>query len=287
MTKDAQDFADDRTVLVNRQGHIPITSPLTDATPPRIEQLEERMVYAARQSSVQTLNIGLNPLVAAASELLSQVVQIKHFDTREDLQALRARLCSGLETFEGRARYNGVDDGQMLTARYLLCTVADEAVTTTTWGKESVWSQISLLSGYHNETSGGEKFFRLMENLSKNPIKHLPMLELMYVCLALGFQGRYRVKERGIHELENHRDALYRQIRHLRGDAPRGLSPHWESMNKQRLRRPRIVAWWKVGIFTMACLGVMYTGFAWVLGEQRERALQPYIQLDSAALPKP
>lgn len=42
----------------------------------------------------------------------------------------------------------------------------------------------------------------------------------------------------------------------------------------------RVVPWWMVTLFALICLVVMYSGFAWVLGEQREAVLQPFQQLD-------
>lgn len=42
----------------------------------------------------------------------------------------------------------------------------------------------------------------------------------------------------------------------------------------------RIVPWWLVVLFTLVCLLVMYSGFSWVLDDQRESVLQPYQQLD-------
>ena len=106
----------------------------------------------------------------------------------------------------------------------------------------------------------------------------------MYLCLSLGFEGKYRVQARGMLELEGIRDALYRQIRQLRGDVPRELSPHWEGLNHQRRSLIRIVPAWMVLLFTFVCLVVMYSGFAWVLGEQRDTVLQPYQLLDPASV---
>lgn len=134
---------------------------------------------------------------------------------------------------------------------------------------------MSLLSSFHNETFGGEKFFQLLERLSRNPVKHLPMLELMYLCLSLGFEGKYRVLPRGMLELEAVRDSLYRQIRQLRGDVPREISPHWQGLKDTR-RLVSIVPWWMVALFTLVCLAVMYGGFAWVLEQQRAAVLHPY-----------
>ena len=85
-------------------------------------------------------------------------------------------------------------------------------------------------------------------------------------------------------ELDGIRDALYRQIRQLRGDVPREFSPHWEGLSDQRRSLVRIVPAWMVVLFTFVCLLVMYSGFAWVLGEQRDTVLQPYQQLDPAAV---
>ncbi|KPG99623.1 hypothetical protein AEQ67_10850 [Pseudomonas sp. RIT-PI-q] len=285
MIKDREHDQDDKTVLLDHQGHGPAQRPLTDfASPPRFEALAERMIYTARLGQAETFNISLNPLVAAGSELFSEVVRLKRGDTREDVYALKERLVAALKLFDVHALHNGAENSQVITARYVLCTVVDEAVVTTPWGNESEWSQMSLLSSFHNETFGGEKFFQLLDRLSKNPVKHLPMLELMYLCLSLGFEGKYRVQARGMLELEGLRDALYRQIRQLRGDVPRELSPHWQGLNDRRRSLVRIVPAWMVVLFTVACLMVMYSGFAWVLGEQRETVLQPYQLLDPAAV---
>ncbi|WP_028239102.1 type IVB secretion system protein IcmH/DotU [Stutzerimonas azotifigens] len=279
--KDMDYGQDDKTVILDRQGEAPAQSPLTDfSAPPKYEQLEERMIYAARLRPAESFNISLNPLVAAASPLFSEVVQLKRSLEGEDLDALNARLCAALKLFEHRALHDGAESSQVMAARYVLCTVLDEAVVTTPWGNESEWSQMSLLSSFHNETFGGEKFFQLLERLARNPVKHLPMLELMYLCLSLGFEGKYRVLPRGMLELEAVRDSLYRQIRQLRGDVPRELSPHWQGLHDTRRRLVRIVPWWMVALFTLVSLGVMYAGFAWVLDQQRETVLLPYHSTD-------
>lgn len=283
-TKEMEYGQDDKTVILNRKGEAPAQSPLTDfAAAPKFEQLEERMIYAARLRPAETFNISLNPLVAAAAPLLSEVVRLKHSQGTEDLRALNATLSSAIKLFEHHALHDGAESSQVMAARYVLCTVVDEAVVTTPGGDESTWSQMSLLSSFHNETFGGEKFFQLLERLSRNPVKHLPMLELMYLCLSLGFEGKYRVQPRGMLELEAVRDSLYRQIRQLRGDIPREVSPHWQGLKDTRRRLVRIVPWWLVALFTLVCLGVMYAGFAWVLDQQRDTVLQPYQPADPTA----
>ncbi|MNC67452.1 hypothetical protein D3C75_1179520 [compost metagenome] len=88
-------------------------------------------------------------------------------------------------------------------------------------------------------------------------------------------------------ELEDIRDALYRQIRQLRGDVSRELSPHWEGLNDQRRNRVRIVPAWTLATFTFVGLLTMYSVFAWVLAEQRESILQAYQPVSAVEAPAP
>ncbi len=272
---DSEYAQDERTVLLDREGHGPAQGPLTDfPSPPRYEQLEDRMIYAGRMLDASSFKAGLNPLVAAAWAVLSEIVALRVCSGREDLGTLNERLSLAVTQFETRALQSGVESSQVMSARYVLCSVIDEAVVTTAWGAQSEWAKVSLLSRFHNETFGGEKVFQLLERLSRDPVKHLPMLELLYLCLSLGFEGKYRVMERGMSQLEGVRDALYRQIRHVRGEpspAPPVPAMHGASRRTGLYVVP--VTW--LVIFTLVCLLAMYTGFAWVLSKERANALQP------------
>ena len=276
MNMDSDYPLDEKTVLLDRNGHGPAQRPMTDfPSPPRFEQLEDRMVYAAAVQGAQRFNVGLNPLVAAAWELMSEVLELKLSSGRENLQTLNDRLAASLTRFEARAQHEGMESAQVIAARYVLCSVLDEAVVTTAWGSRSDWSKISLLSRFHNETFGGEKFFQLLERLSRDPVKHLAMLELMYLCLSMGFEGKYRVMERGVTQLESVRDALYRQIRHVRGD-PVSVSACVSRPQQARRKRLRTLsASWCVALGLIALL-TMYSAAAWVLGQERAHALQTF-----------
>lgn len=280
MTMDGEYAQDEKTVLLDRDGFAPAQGAVTDfPSPPRFEQLEDRMIYTARLQGAHSFNMGPNILVTAAWELLSQVVQLKASSGRENLQALNDRLSSGITTFEAQAQHQGAEAGQVMSARYVLCSVIDEAVVTTAWGSRSDWPRTSLLSRFHNETFGGEKVFQLLERLSRDPVKHVAMLELMYLCLAMGFEGKYRVMERGGAQLEGVRDALYRQIRHVRGDRLSMTAPPGPGKTRRTRIRNLSVTW--VVILGLACVLAIYSGFAWVLSNERMTVLQPFQPLAS------
>ncbi|QHF47959.1 hypothetical protein PspS35_13015 [Pseudomonas sp. S35] len=266
---------DEKTILLDREGCAPAQGPVTDfPAPPRFEHLESRMIYSAGLQGAQSFKMGPNSLVAAAWALLSQVAQLRSSSGRESLPALNDRLSSAITAFEVRALHLGVETDEVMSARYVLCSVIDEAVVTTAWGNRSDWSKTSLLSRFHNETFGGEKFFQLLEQLCRDPVKHLDMLELMYLCLSMGFEGKYRVMARGGTQLERVRDGLYRQIRHVRGERlPIAALAVTERAPGPRLRI--VCATW-AGVFTLVCLAAMYSGFAWVLNNERMTVLQPF-----------
>ena len=80
-------------------------------------------------------------------------------------------------------------------------------VLSTPWGGESEWSHQSLLSTFHNETLGGEKFFLILERVMPDPATNLELLELMYLCLSIGFKGKYLLQASGEQQLEDLRAA--------------------------------------------------------------------------------
>ncbi|WP_313599899.1 type IVB secretion system protein IcmH/DotU [Pseudomonas sp.] len=278
MTMDSEYPQDEKTVLLDRDGHGPVQGAVTDfAAPPRFEHLEDRMIYTAGLQGAHSFTIGPNLLVASAWDLLLQTVQLKTSSGRESLQALNDRLSAGILAFEARALHHGEENSQVMSARYVLCSVIDEAVVTTAWGGHSDWSKTSLLSRFHQETFGGEKFFQLLERLSLDPLKHLAMLELMYLCLSIGFEGKYRVTERGGVQLEAVRDGLYRQIRHGRGEHA-SMTVSTEPDRPARTRLRMVPAKW-VATCAGICLLAMYLAFAGVLGDQRTTLLQSFQSL--------
>lgn len=268
---------DECTVLATADGKRPERERLSSFFgPPRYEELEDRMVYAAGRQLEPSINGGVNPLIRAATPLLSTLAGLQGSGDADGLRALKDQLVAELKHFEAVSLNDQIDHSQVLAARYVLCTVADEAVLRNEWGDQSDWSSSSLLSIFHNETSGGEKFFRLLDHLGKDPVRHLDLIELMYVCLALGFTGKFGRDPRDRAELDATREGLFRQVRQLRGEVPRELSPRWEGLTAKRQALIRVVPWWLVAAGTLVCLVVMYSGFAQVLSAKREAVLKLY-----------
>ena len=171
---------------------------------------------------------GLNPLVALANRLLLVVPQLRGTRQVDDVDALRNSLAQGIRDFATRAAAQGIAPERVMAARYVMCTMIDEAAAGTPWGGMGVWARHSLLSMFHNETEGGEKVFQLMARLAEKPEVNRDLLELIYCALTLGFEGRYGVVDNGRAQLEAVRDKLAQILRQQRGDPARALAQHWQ-----------------------------------------------------------
>jgi type VI secretion system protein ImpK len=169
----------------------------------------------------------LNPLVSAASTLLGLISSLRNVRHAPNIPALRNSLTQAMQRFETDAHKLGLDNGQVVASRYVLCTALDEAVANTPWGAQAAWNKQSLLVQFHNETWGGEKVFQLLAKLAQDVTKNRSLLELMYCVLALGFEGRYRVIDNGRAQLDSVRQRLADMVRKDRPVPDTDLSPHW------------------------------------------------------------
>lgn len=207
--------------------------------------------------------LGLNPLVNAASTLIAVFEKTRHTSRHPDVGGLHKRLVNEIRSFEQKAKDFGIKPEIALAARYLLCAALDEAVLHTPWGDESAWGQHTLLSIYHGETFGGEKCFAILDRMLQAPAENLAMLELYYICLSLGFEGKYRLMNRGRDQLEMLRDNLYRTIRNHRGDFERELSSHWQGLGRVRKTLYHYVPVWVAASVFAVLILVGYAGFTY------------------------
>ncbi len=259
--------ADDRTVLRptpggrTSVGAVQPQQPMPGGVAPAAVQQPPQAVHEPAMPTRFTVSQGLNPLVNAASTLLAVIVKLRNTVSHPDPNGLYQRLGHEIKSFEAHAKEQGARPEVILAARYAVCSAIDEAVLSTPWGSESPWMQRTLLSAFHNETSGGEKFFLIVERMRENPVENNDILELLYLILSLGFEGRYRLMDRGRDKLEEIRDELFRIVRRYRGEYERDLSPHWRSEARGRSKLAEYVPMWVIAAVAGALLLVSYLGF--------------------------
>jgi type VI secretion system protein ImpK len=213
---------------------------------------------------------GLNPLESAAGPLLALLTRLRNTIAHPAPASLRAQLLAWLRQFEERAEAAGIARNDVLLARYVLCTALDEAVLSTPWGSSSEWGKQSLLITVHNEAWGGEKVFQLLDHCLQSPRERLDLLELLYLCLCLGFEGRYRVMNDGRSHLEALRERTAAAIRGACGEHERELSPHWRGLTLARDRLVQFMPPWVGLAIGVALLLMLLVGLRMLLAADAE-----------------
>lgn len=257
-------FADlpdaDRTIIRPRPGGAARAATATAAPPPRGPDAVPRGLDGTLPL------VGVNPLMRAASPLLAAIVRLRGRANHPDPDGLRRSMVEAVREFEQRALQTGMDTRSLRAARYALCATIDDLVLSTPWGSHSAWTQQSLTSLFHNEVSGGERFFDILEQMEREMGRHGDVVELMYLCIALGFEGRYRVLPRGAATLAELRDNVFRIIRARRPEYERELSPHWRGVGTGYAGLRNRVPLWAIGSGALLLALLIYLGFNLLLG---------------------
>jgi type VI secretion system protein ImpK len=259
----------DETMLIPQPGGRRAAQAGMDA-PAQSQQHAGANARPSRQAPVIDVASGLNPLLRAANPLLELALPLRTRPSLTDIEALRAQLVQMVRAFEHDARASGIDTERLAAARYCLCTCIDEAISGTPWGS-GVWASRSLLVTFHNEASGGERFFLILQRLAQDPAGNVDVLELIYVMLSLGFEGRYRLIDGGRTQLESVRERLERMIRAQRGAFETELSLHWQPVQRTRRRLSQLVPLWVAA----ALAGVVLAATHVALGVSLNRASDP------------
>jgi len=226
------------------------------------DQLKNPSIAAPSESTAIPLhNLGnLNALESAASALLALISRLYNSPSHNNPDTLQKQLITEIDTFTLNANQAGYDTNTISDASYALCTTLDEAIFHTPWGQEYGWSEQSLLSHFHDDIAGGKQFFYKLNELGQNSAKHIDLLELKSLCMALGFQGQYRIEASGNDKLLRVREKLVQLIRQQRGSSEALLSPHWQGIATQQNSLIRVIPMWVFFAVAGALLLALFMG---------------------------
>jgi len=224
-----------------------------------------------------------NPLVKAAMRLLNLIPSLRTASAVGDPGKLRHTLINEIRFFEAQAQAANVSRDEIVGARYCLCTALDEAAGQTPWGGQGVWARHSLLVTFHNETWGGEKYYQLLARLAQYPERHRNLIELLYYCNMLGFEGKFRIAENGHAQLE----ILKRRIAGLLTDGPGSyetrLSSHWRGEQTVREVWRMIPPW----VVAAACGLLAFGVYVWLNFSLQPTSDQVSLRLAALEAPRP
>lgn len=227
----------------------------------------------------------VNPLLRAAEVLLALVAQLRATAVHADPAALRGQLLERMADFEALAAANGVPAPQISAARYLLCSFVDETVAATPWGAQGAWAERNLLQHFHEEREGGDKAFKLLERLGEDPAANARLLELFYVCLALGYEGRVQGQPRPRAQLDAIAARLHDVLRRSAKAEP-ALSEHWAGIATRGHRDAAVFPWWALAALVAALLMALWFVLNARLESQAAKVFARIVAL-TPAVPQP
>lgn len=240
-----------------------------------------RLNENSSEPSVEQGMTGMNKINAAAATLFSLVSRIRNRAQHMDPEKLRRSVVSEVREFENRALQAGINAQDVKIARYAICATLDDVVLNTPWGGQSIWAQQSMVGTFHKETMGGDRFFDLLARLEKEPGTNIDLLEFLYMCLSLGFEGRLRVAQNGTDKHLQIRAGLARIVRGQRGVVEKELSPHWVGVEKPH----KVLSLWRSLWITTATVAVIMTitflTLSWMLNRSTDRVLGQLSVLDT------
>jgi type VI secretion system protein ImpK len=210
---------------------------------------------------------GLNRLIEAANPILAAVPQIRHALRHPDPSGLRARLREQLAGFERGAAAAGVPPAEAESAFTALCALLDDAASATPWGRD--WSRSGFLAELRPAASADDFFAQLDKLLAISPHQSAhrsELLEFFYICLVLGFEGRYRGGEGGRSALSQIRTRVFEALTTRQPQSPVELSARWQVARQPARRIPGAIALWAGASGCALLLGALYFLFAVSLG---------------------
>ncbi|GEM_PF-3537460 len=153
------------------------------------------------------------PFLSALRALYREVHYLKREEIKPDIRGVKRKLIQTMDMQMRSLAESGYDNANIMIVRYLIATFIDELLGRVEWGNSETWANHSLLGHYYRETYGGEKFFQLLERLAKEPEKYIEHMKLIYVCLSLGYRGRYSLAPNSDVQIESIRQELFVRIK--------------------------------------------------------------------------
>jgi type VI secretion system protein ImpK len=168
-----------------------------------------------------------------AAEVLSVGAQLADAPGLPAPDVMKRRVATLLEELERRGAEAGIARADLEEAKYAIVAFIDEQLFRASWQGRQQWMLEPLQLVYFNENTAGEGFFKRLEALEQDP-RRLHVLLVYYLCLTLGFQGKYAV--RGGDGLRAIVDRIGAMLAHATGD---GLSPRGLPADAQGFRARR------------------------------------------------
>ncbi len=151
---------------------------------------------------------GSNPLREIFTDLIAYVIFFEASCGQQSppLSEVREKILALIEAQEEQVKAKGLAAEAYREARFAVLSWVDEMILNSSWPLRTQWQHLMLT--YYGTLNAGEEFFRRLELL---PSQSNDIREVYYLCISLGFQGRYAFGDNRP-QLRELKTELYRQL---------------------------------------------------------------------------
>lgn len=258
----------------------PISAPPRAVAPdPGARADPERSPVAARRLLESRAAPNDNPLIRAAAPLLLMLARLRAGLVRAQSAGIMEDVAKSIAAFEKEVRAAGLSEDQAQVGKYALCATADDIIQNIPVDDRRLWTQYSMLSQFFGERIGGVRFFDELNRMKADPLNNVAVLEFMYVCITLGFEGIHRTAQGGLATLQQVQRDLFDTIRRVRPQESNELSPRWRGQEiAMSLRRDRVPAW-AVAALALGLVCAVFLGLRTILVNEAAAAADELLAL--------
>ena len=195
-----------------------------------------------------------NDLVAFAGPVFDLILRVKAGIVAPSNE-LRPQVAAMLADFEKRAERYRFNHKIVQVAKFALASFVDETVLTNNFPLRDEWEKYALQLEYFGEQLAGNKFFEKLDAMLKQIETTQDAVEIYYVCMLLGFKGRYGVyeQEKFLAIMQTTANALVK----VGKIKPVELSPHWLANDQPEPPKKRGMPVW-AKISALSGLGLAF-----------------------------
>jgi len=157
------------------------------------------------------------------SDILSMVLKMRINNDFGDATSFRDKIRDMLSQIEIKAQKAGLSASDSEQAKFALIAFTDELIITSDWQEKDNWIANPLQMETYGRFDAGEEFFKKLMELQLDPLKNSAVIEVYYVCLGLGFKGKYAIS--GQEDLRLLVNKANEDINKTLGKPPEFLSP--------------------------------------------------------------
>jgi type VI secretion system protein ImpK len=205
------------------------------------------------------------------ADLLTLASQLGQGAVPSGATQLRTTIAGLFAGMRSKGAAAGIVPEDLTDASYAMMALFDEILVQTNWPGRAEWQKSPLQFEHFHENTAGENFFRRAEAFSQQPHR-VHVLQIYFICLSLGFQGRYAMGQLAELEAFTRRISATVSASTLPSEI---LSPHGAPPEGDRsiLKREAPIA--ALGIACLALALVVFCLLLLARTVQLSRALEP------------